>query len=47
MPLHILNKSSVHGEAIKSEDAANRIFSLSMHPYLEQKDQAFIAGFMV
>ena len=30
-----------------SEDAANRIFSLPMHPYLEPKDQAFITGFMV
>ena len=30
-----------------SEDIAKRIFSLPMHPYLEQKDQAFIAGFMV
>jgi dTDP-4-amino-4,6-dideoxygalactose transaminase len=29
------------------EDAANRIFSLPIHPYLEKKDQAFIAGFMV
>jgi dTDP-4-amino-4,6-dideoxygalactose transaminase len=30
-----------------SEDVASRIFSLPMHPYLEQKDQALIAGFMV
>lgn len=29
-----------------SEDAAGRIFSLPMHPYLEEKDQTLIAGFM-
>ncbi len=30
-----------------SEDAASRIFSLPMHPYLKQQDQEFIAGFML